>query len=239
MAPAPIPQVPQLTLPRQGHTAEGPHDQTGMYVMHHALRRDLERFAAAVPVTPVAEPEVWRELERRWLRVAEILHHHHSVEDSALWPVLRRHASGRAEDLRLLEEMEAEHQGIGPALDAVQAGFAAMREHPSAAGRDALAGSMTRMREVLLQHLAHEEGQALPLLQRSLSVEENEAFEQAAQKGYPLRVVPFTLCWVMDELPAEARERILATAPPGYGLLLRLLTRRYDKSGQLAFRHLR
>ena len=37
----------------------------------------------------------------------------------------------------------------------------------------------------------------------------------------------------------ETRDRILATAPPGYGLLLRLLTRRYDKSGQLAFRHLR
>ena len=33
--------VPQLTLPGQSHTAEGPHDQTGMYVMHHALRRDL------------------------------------------------------------------------------------------------------------------------------------------------------------------------------------------------------
>ena len=32
---------PQLTLPRQAHTAEGPHDQTGMYVMHHALRRDF------------------------------------------------------------------------------------------------------------------------------------------------------------------------------------------------------
>ena len=38
---------PQLTLPGQAHTAEGPHDQTGMYVMHHALRRDFERFAAA------------------------------------------------------------------------------------------------------------------------------------------------------------------------------------------------
>ena len=46
--PAPAPQRPQLTLPRQAHTAEGPHDQTGMYVMHHALRRDFATFVAAV-----------------------------------------------------------------------------------------------------------------------------------------------------------------------------------------------
>jgi hypothetical protein len=45
---------PQLTLPRQSHTAEGPHDQTGMYVMHHALRRDLEKFVLAVQNTPAS-----------------------------------------------------------------------------------------------------------------------------------------------------------------------------------------
>ena len=38
------PPPEQLTLPGQSHTAEGPHDQTGMYVMHHAFRRDLDAF---------------------------------------------------------------------------------------------------------------------------------------------------------------------------------------------------
>lgn len=231
------PPVPQLTLPRQSHTAEGPHDQTGMYVMHHALRRDLERFTAAVASTPVADERVWQALERRWLRVAELLHHHHSVEDTALWPVLRSHASGRPEDLQLLDAMEAEHEHIGPALEACREGFAAMREHPCEDHRDRLASSVSGLRDGLLEHLAHEEGQALPLLQRTLSVEENEAFERAAQKGYPLRVVPFALCWVMDELPEEARDRILGTTPPGYGLLLRLLDRRYDRARRLAFRY--
>ena len=76
----------QLTLPGQSHTAEGPHDQTGMYVMHHGFRRDLDRFLAAVEITPVSEAEVWAELRRRWDRMAEVLHHHHTVEDEALWP---------------------------------------------------------------------------------------------------------------------------------------------------------
>ncbi len=101
----------QLTLPGQSHTAEGPHDQTGMYVMHHALRRDFLAFVAAVQNTPVSERQVWEALSQRWQKAAEMLHHHHSVEDASLWPVLQRHAEEAAaeEDLQVLEDMEAEH----------------------------------------------------------------------------------------------------------------------------------
>ena len=80
----------QICLPGQTHVAEGPHDQTGMYVMHHAFRRDLDRFQAAVRATPVDERDTWRALAARWERFAEVLHHHHTVEDEHIWP---RHAS--------------------------------------------------------------------------------------------------------------------------------------------------
>jgi hypothetical protein len=75
------------------------------------------------------------------------------------------------------------------------------------------------------------------MLQRTLSVEENDAFEKAVAKGYPLSIVPFVLCWVMDALPGEARERLLATAPPGYGLLHRLLRPRFERGERRAFRY--
>ncbi len=229
----------QLTLPGQNHTAEGPHDQTGMYVMHHGFRRDLERFRAAVELTPVSEAEVWAALQRRWDRMAEVLHHHHSVEDEALWPVLRRHAhaSGNADDLTILEDMEAEHGVIDPALVAVRTAFAQMGAHPCVDHRNALEIRVAAARESLHEHLAHEEGQALPMLQRTLSVEENDEFEKAAAKGYPLSIVPFVLCWVMDGLPDQARERLLAATPPGYGLLHRLLRPRYLKGERRAFRY--
>ncbi len=229
----------QLTLPGQSHTAEGPHDQTGMYVMHHGFRRDLDNFLAAVELTPISEVEVWTALQRRWERMAEVLHHHHSVEDEALWPVLRRHAheAGNAEDLTMLEDMEAEHGVVDPALAAVRSAFGEMCSHPCADHRNALEIRIAAARDSLDQHLAHEEGQALPMLQRTLSVEENEAFEAAAAKGYPLRIVPFVLCWVMHDLPDEARDRILATAPPGYGLVHRLLRGRFQRREREAFRY--
>ncbi len=229
----------QLTLPGQSHTAEGPHDQTGMYVMHFGFRRDLAGFLAAVEGTPVAEHEVWTSLQRRWDQMAEVLNHHHHVEDGFLWPVLRGHAreAGHAEDLALLEDMEAEHGVIDPALDAVRSAFGEMVDHPCADHRNALEIRLAAARESLDRHLGHEEGQALPMLQRTLSVEENEAFERAVGKAYPLRIIPFVLCWAMHELPLEARERILSTAPPGYGLVHRALRRRFERRERKAFRY--
>jgi iron-sulfur cluster repair protein YtfE (RIC family) len=232
-------EVTQLTLPGQSHTAEGPHDQTGMYVMHHGFRRDLDAFAAAVENTPVSEAGVWNALQQRWLRMAQVLHHHHSVEDDALWPVLRRHAheAGSAEDLTMLEDMEAEHDVIDPALGTVRTAFEEMCAHPCADHRNALDIRIAAARESLDEHLAHEERQALPMLQRTLTVEENETFEAAAAKGYPLRIVPFVLCWVMHELPEEARRRIIAQAPPGYGLVHRMLRGRFERREREAFRY--
>ena len=230
---------PQLTLPGQSHTAEGPHDQTGMYVMHHAFRRDLEKFVAAAQNTPASEREVWAALEQRWLRMAEVLHHHHSIEDANLWPVLERYAAeaGGQDDLQMLADMEAEHGSIDPALTACREAFAAMSGHPCEDHRHALEIRLAAFREGLTEHLAHEEGQALPMLQRTLTAEENRAFERAAERGYPLRMLPFLLPWAMDEVPAEASDRLLEQTPRGYGLLLRLLRPRYGRRGRQAFRY--
>jgi iron-sulfur cluster repair protein YtfE (RIC family) len=210
-----------------------------MYVMHHALRRDLGTFTAAVANTPASEHEVWTALGRRWRRMAETLHHHHSVEDDALWPLLRSHAeeASGADDLRMLDDMEAEHERIDPALTACAEAFAAMAEHPCEDHRHALEIRLAAVREGLLEHLAHEEGQALPLLQRTLSEEENARFERAAERAYPLRTVPFLLPWAMDGVPAQARDRLLASTPPGYGLALRLLRRGYERRERRAFRY--
>src|SRR5215217_1025599 len=52
----------QMELPGQRHVAEGPLDLTGMYMAHHAFRRDLARFAVAARQTPVDAADVWSAL---------------------------------------------------------------------------------------------------------------------------------------------------------------------------------
>ena len=183
----------QICLPGQTHVAEGPHDQTGMYVMHHAFRRDLDRFQAAVRATPVDERDTWRALAARWERFAEVLHHHHTVEDEHIWPVMERRLEERSGDmgpaepggLDALHAMAAEHDLVDPALEACGRGFTAMAERPSDDQRNALDVHVTAMRTTLLDHLRHEETEALPLLQRTLTAEDFAATESAAQRAYP------------------------------------------------------
>jgi hypothetical protein len=234
------PPPTQVRLPGQAHVAEGPHDQTGMYLMHHAFRRDLARFEAAARRTPVDATGTWRALAARWQRFLTVLHHHHLVEDSAFWPVLldavRADADADADAVALLTAMEAEHAGIDPAVAACTAAFADLLAHPCDEHREALDRHVTTTRAALLAHLAHEETEALPLLQRVMTDDQFAACEAAAARGYPPRLFPFLVPWVCDEVPADVAERFLAQAGRAYVLLLRLLRGRYARRERAAFR---
>ena len=229
----------QISLPGQSHVAEGPHDQTGMYVMHHAFRRDLARFESAVRETPVHELTTWRALQRRWARFGEVLHHHHEVEDVAFWPVLVRHADAAADDAAraMLQAMEDEHEQIDPGLTAVTAGFAAMVEHPCADHRNALDVHVTGLRVALLEHLVHEETEALPFLQRVMTTDEYAACEAAAAKGYPPRLVPFLVPWAFDGVPTDIATGFLAEAGAAYRLALLVFRPGFARRERRAFRY--
>jgi iron-sulfur cluster repair protein YtfE (RIC family) len=235
----PVVEVDQLDLPGQSHVAAGPHDLAGMYLMHHAFRRDLDRFVTAVRTSPVGETQVWAALARRWSLFEEVLHHHHVVEDSSIWPALVSHATaaGARADQETLEAMEAEHSLIDPALSKTRAAFDAMRAHPCSDHRNALDVRLTALRQSLADHLCHEETGALPIVQRTMSVDEWAAAERAAGKGYPARLIPFLLPWVAAGLPADVVRRMLHDAGPVYGLLLRLCRPRFNARERTAFRY--
>lgn len=210
-----------------------------MYVMHHAFRRDLARFEAAVRQTPLGDAAAWAALARRWDRFATVLHHHHEVEDASIWPVLVAHTErlGETASLATLAAMEAEHDDIDPALAAVRHGFADMLAHPCADHRNALDVHVTATRGLLGDHLRHEETEALPLLQRVMDDEEFAASERAAASAYPVRLVPFLLPWVADGLPDTVMGRLLGDSGAAYGVVLRLFRRGYVRRERRAFRY--
>ncbi len=228
----------QIHLPGQAHVAHGPHDQTGMYLMHHAFRRDLGAFEAAVGRTPVTEATTWRALAARWERFAEVLHHHHGVEDASIWPLVHSGVTAEA-DRSVLQDMEAEHARIDPVLAATGSAFADMAAHPCEEHRAALAVQVTEVRRLLSEHLAHEESEALPLLQRTLSVEQFTLTEQAARKAYPPRMLPFVLPWVMEGLPDQVATAFVGKAGRVYAILLMITQRRFRRGEQRAFGHAR
>ncbi len=229
----------QLDLPGQTHVAEGPHLLDGMYVMHFAFRRTLDDFVEGVRRTPAGDAKAWTAMATYWDGFAVALHHHHDIEDVAIWPVLlkRADARGSARDRETLEAMEAEHSVIDPSLAACHAGFANMVSHPCDDHRRALDVGVTALREALGQHLRHEETEALPMLQATMAAEEWAASEAYAEEGFEPRRIPFFVGWVLHALPAEGRRAMFRKAGPAYRVLALVLCPRFERLHRRAFRH--
>ncbi|RBY86271.1 hemerythrin domain-containing protein [Blastococcus sp. TF02A-30] len=228
-----------LDLPGQTHVAEGPLDLNGMYLAHHAFRRDLASFAAAAAGTPVGEIDVWRGLAVRWERFSHVLHHHHTTEDDVLWPQLLDlvDADGDTAGRATLEAMEAEHQLIDPLLAACAEGFARMADRPDEETRSRLAGTTRQACDVLGEHLRHEETGALPIVQRLLPQEGWDRVEEAAGSGATFARTRFLVPWVADGLTPEQRDTAFSSVGNGFRVLLWFTRRRYARETALAFRY--
>jgi Hemerythrin HHE cation binding domain len=230
----------QLTLPGQAAAPDGPVDLTPMFLMHHAFRRDLAGFTGAVRGTPVADRRTWQALDQRWQRFATILHHHHSGEDAYIWPELCAavDAGGTPEDRATLDAMEAEHAEIDPMLEACARGFATLSERADETVRAALVADLARTREKLGAHLGHEERDALALVQRFLGVEDWARMDKQIGSGYPSSLIPFTLAWIMHDLPAQGRTAAVAfLGRPPYTLWSLAFRRPFERKERVAFRY--
>jgi len=229
----------QVAYPDQTHVAPGPHDMTNMYRAHFAFRRDLAKFEAAVRQTPVGEAECWATLAERWQIFAEILHHHHTIEDVMIWPPLLRRTESTDDraGTELLHAMEGEHDLVDPALAGCADGFAAMVDHPCEDHRNALDVHVTTARQLLADHLRHEEVDAIPLIQRVMTAEEWAASEAYATKGIQPRKLLELVPWMVEGMAPELLAREAAAAPLLMRVVLKLSRRRWARRERVAFRY--
>ena len=108
----------------------------------------------------------------------------------------------------MLADMEAEHERIDPALAAVREAFAAMSEHPCTDHRNALEIRLSAAQRGPAGAPGPRGAEALPMLQRTLSEEENRSFEKAVGKRYPLQD---------DPVPAPVGDGGASRPRPGTG----------------------
>ncbi|WP_244927717.1 hemerythrin domain-containing protein [Nocardioides sp. W7] len=227
--------VTQVMLPGQVAAPEGPVDMQTMYVMHHGFRRDLRRFAAAVAATPVAERATWALLLERWEVFAEVLHHHHSGEDAGIWPWLRERCG--EDHLAVLDAMEAEHGEIDPLLEACATGFRRLAETADEDARAALAVRVVAARDSLGRHLAHEETEAIALIQALMTQQEWQELDERHFKddtltlGKVVRLVP----WAAYDVPRDVLTRVLDEAGLPFRVVWLLTRRRFARREARAF----
>lgn len=175
------------------------YDWTAMYVMHNALRRELEQLAK---VAAREDDEAHRILAEApgWELFKTALHIHHTAEDEALWPPMREALANRPDGLALMDAMESEHAAIDPALEAMDA------------GSEPLGPLADRVTTALTAHLTHEEEVALPLIDETLPPEQFANFGQVhAQKLGPNgpRLIP----WLLDGADPDLAAKMLAFLP--------------------------
>jgi hypothetical protein len=226
----------QPMLPGQAAAPQGPIDMTMMYVVHHAFRRDLRAFAAAAERTPVTDRMTWQALANRWDHFSAVLHHHHRGEDTGVWPVLM----DRADECEraVLEAMEAEHSEIDPMLAASTAAYRTLALTADDGVRADLAATLRTAVESLGRHLAHEESEAIALIQKYVSPDEwatieEQSFRTGVAPALAIAMVP----WIMHELPVSIQARVVADAGLPVRVIWRLTRGGFLRRERIAFRY--
>jgi hypothetical protein len=110
--------------------------------------------------------------------------------------------------------MVAEHQHIPSALAGVDA---ALR------GGGELATPVEHLSTVLLDHLAHEEREVLPLIEQHMTMEQWRAFLHKERDKRSLRERPEFLTWILDDAGPQDSAAVLTELPPPARLVYRLI----------------
>jgi hypothetical protein len=231
----------QLLLPGQAAAPEGPVDMFMMYLMHHAFRRDLRRFAAAVPCTPVEDRAAWVALSERWAVFADVLHKHHSGEDAGIWPFLLERADD--DERAVLLAMEAEHDKIDPQLESCEhlLGELADGSSPDLARlRAQLSVRLAETRALLDHHLRHEETEAMAILQRHTTQQEWVALEEEhfGESKKDLRYLTYVCNWIAEDLSPAVMDDVFAKVGQAFRVVMWFGRRRFRRLENQAFRYL-
>ncbi|MFF3501879.1 hemerythrin domain-containing protein [Streptomyces sp. NPDC003247] len=193
-----------------------------MVVVHRVFRREsalLPRLVRAVPDGgSVRAAEVAAYLDEYLTG----LHHHHTVEDELIWPLLR----ARAADDGLIVRMEEQHERIDHSLAAVTEWVPAWRRTADCVAGEELALALDEHRRVLLDHLDDEERMVLPLVAEHLSVAEWDAVGRRGLETVPRNKLMLALGALLEEATPEERAYFLGKAPLAGRLLWRAVGRR-------------
>ncbi|MCD4536024.1 hemerythrin domain-containing protein [Nocardioides sp. cx-169] len=194
-------------------------------VIHAAVRRDLDRLEAALADFAGGDAERAAGLHRAYEHLRAELHHHHVGEDTHIWPML----AGFGVDAGLLSTMESEHHAMAESLTSVAHAMDALAADPSVAAAAAARVRVADAREVVEQHLTHEENELEPVLLPYLGTPEWRATEKRLRSAPP-RVTGEFFAWLQDGMDPEHRAFLRRSVPrPVTFVLGRVLGRRYHR----------
>lgn len=146
-------------------------DMRMMLLIHSALLRDFSLIRDALDGPPTTA------LVQRWRLACDILRHHQRAEDVSLWPLIESCAADDSDERAVLDAMLSEHGMIDPLVDALDESL--IEGGDPAAARAQLDALIDAMRS----HFAHEESDAMPILERLVPVADRRTFERQQRES--------------------------------------------------------
>ena len=226
----------QITLPGQTATPPGPLDMSAMYLMHHAFRRDLDAFVAAVNATPVEDRACWAALAGRWAVFAS---------SSITTTAVRTRVSGRPSSTawppttggrwwRWRPSTPRSTRCSRPATPGSSPGRASRPRRPGGPG-----GAPGRRPRTPRRAPAARGDRGHPAAPAAPDQQEWDDLEaEHFRATLPWRRLRVLVPWALEGVPADVRRHLFAGPGGGPHRILWQLTRRgFARRSRLAFRY--
>ncbi|WP_445166140.1 hemerythrin domain-containing protein [Mycolicibacterium sp. Dal123E01] len=216
---------PVTVTPRQPHDPEP--DLLGITLAHRAMLTDVRRLAATVTGIGDGRQRCSARRADAIARYAELMcesiHHHHTMEDDVLWPVI----DACAGDIVDLTELTEDHAALDPRLEIIGHRATAFRISGGERRTAALLGAeLSDLNNLLTEHIGEEERDIFPVIRRHVSVADWQVVEKTAQRTGRLTFDgPRTVGAATDEERAVLGKEV----SPVLRLLLTVLAWRHRK----------
>lgn len=192
--------------------------------IHGAVRRDLDRFAAALASARSGDAERAAALGRAWANFEHQLTHHHEAEHRIAWPGLIELGVSP----ELLSALDVEHESMADALASAGSAMDAYERSPGAAEIAAAGAAVGRLSDVTAAHLDHEEAEIEPVYQRERDSEAMKRMGKAFGRDQSMTEGGTYLAWLLDGATPQERAGITASVPgPVVSIVSALFGRRY------------
>ncbi|MFD0021092.1 hemerythrin domain-containing protein [Streptomyces sp. NPDC058382] len=157
------------------------------------------------------------------LEMLSFLHTHHTGEDELLFPLLRERA---VLDPELMDRMDAQHAQVDAAVAAVGAELPAWTASADAGAGERMATLVDTVMPTLIDHLAEEEQEILPVVSRTLTQKEWDALGRHGMSAIPLMRRLIVLGHITEETDEAERRRFMRVVPAPARLAYRLIGHR-------------
>ena len=198
-----------------------------MRMIHGVFSREFRLAPPMVRAVAAGDTAKAGRVRDHVVEISEMLHHHHTGEESLVFDKLAVRAPACAIHVGIMRQ---QHEQVQALLDQVEGRAATWAAEASTEHRESLATLMDEISTTLDAHLGQEEDEILPVAETSMTEAEWSAVGEAGMASLSKNRLLVQLGYILEDQSPEERTQFMTRVPPPARLLYKLVGRRkYEK----------